>query len=213
VTGSRGNLIPREACARFPDFAYKITSLSPLPFLSHTHYFLTPHLQKLFYFQITTTFTMPLGVQPYLAISAESGGAKKAIAWYKKVFGAQVKSAMACGENDEKIGHAELVFGANHIFVADNMGGYSKTPDELGGTPITLFIQYPKNSKVAYDNAVREGATVPAGREYKEQPWGWSAGTVVDPFGYQWTVGEDSKGWSDDETGKQLGMKNVASEF
>ena len=154
---------------------------------------------------------MPLGLQPYLAISAESGGAKKAVAWYKNVFGAKVKVAMACGENNEKIGHAELIFGANNIMISDNMGGNFKTPDDLGGTPITLFIQYPKNSKVAYDNAVREGATVVG--EYKEQPWGWMAGTIRDPFGYQWTVGEDSKGWSDEETGKQLGMANIADEF
>jgi PhnB protein len=156
---------------------------------------------------------MPIGVQPYLVISAESGGAKKAIAWYKKVFGAEVKSAVACGENDKFIGHAELKFGGNNIMISDNMGGFSKTPDQLGGTPITIFIQYPKNSKVAYDNAVREGATVPEGREFKEQPWGWMAGTVVDPFGYQWTVGEDHKGWSDEETAQNLGMKDVSGEF
>lgn len=156
---------------------------------------------------------MPLGIQPYIAISPECGGARKAIAWYKKVFGAEVKTVMVSGDNDEKIGHAELLFGPNKIMLADNLGNYNKTPDVLGGTPVTIFIQYPKNSKVAYDNAVREGATVPAGREYKEQPWGWTAGTVVDPFGYQWTVGEDSKGWSDEETGKQLGMKCIANEF
>jgi PhnB protein len=156
---------------------------------------------------------MPLGIQPYLSISAEAGGAKKAIAWYKKCFGAKVKLAMAMGENDEKIGHAELSFGSNNIMISDAFPGMSKTPQELGGTPITIFIQYPQNSKVAYDNAVNEGATVPPGREYKEQPWGWNAGTVVDPFGYQWTIGEDVKKWSDDETGKQLGMKNIADEF
>ena len=156
---------------------------------------------------------MPLGLQPYLAISAESGGAKKAIAWYKKVFGAKVKSAMTCGDDNEQIGHAELEFGSTSIMLSDAFPGMTKTPDQLGGTPITLFIQYPKNSKIAYDNAIREGATVPQGREYKEQPWGWSAGTVVDPFGYQWTVGEDTKGWSDDETAKQLNMKNIADEF
>jgi PhnB protein len=153
---------------------------------------------------------MPLGIQPYLAISEESGGARKAIAWYKKVFGAEVKTAMAMGD---KIGHAELKFGNNNIMISDAFPGFAKTPQELGGTPITIFIQYPQNSKIAYDNAVREGAIVPEGREYKGQPWGWDAGTVVDPFGYQWTIGEDVKKWSDDETGKQLGMANIASEF
>jgi len=187
----------------------------PPPFpLAHSYLHL-PHTRtsETSHFQITTTVTMPLSIQPYIAISSASGGARKAITWYKNVFGAQVKLAMTGGDNAEKIVHAELVFGTTHIMLSDNMVGYSKTPDELGGTPITFFLQYPKDSKVAYDNAVREGATVPEGREYKEQPWGWTAGTVVDPFGYQWTVGEDSKKWSDEETGNQMGMKNIASEF
>ena len=153
---------------------------------------------------------MPLGIQPYFSISEESGGARKAIAWYKKVFGAEVKCAMAMGD---KIGHAELKFGNNNIMVSDAFPSMNKTPQELGGTPVTIFIQYPQNSKIVYDNAIKEGATVPQDREYKEQPWGWNAGTIVDPFGYQWIVGEDVKKWSDDETGKQLGMPNIASEF
>ena len=156
---------------------------------------------------------MPLGIQPYLSISAESGGARKAIAWYKKVFGAKVKTAYVMGDNNDRIGHAELSFGANNIMISDAFPGYSKTPLDLGGTPITIFILYPQNAKIAYDNAVKEGATVPEGREYKEQPWGWHAGTVVDPFGYQWTVGEDVKKWSDEEIGSQMGMKIVTDEF
>ena len=154
---------------------------------------------------------MPLGLQPYLSISAECGGARKAIAWYKEVFGAKVKCAMTMGE--DKIGHAELVFGSNNIMMSDAWPGYAKTPQELGGTPITIFIQYPADSKSVYEKAITEGATVPEGKEYKEQPWGWEAGTIVDPFGYQWTVGHDAKGWSDEETGKQLGMKDIAGEF
>ena len=154
---------------------------------------------------------MPIGIQPYLSIDPNVGGAKAAIIWYKKVFGAKVKIAMKMGE--DKIGHAELIFGGNNIMISDAFPGYVKTPQELGGTPITIFIQYPKDSKIVYDNAIKEGATIPEGREYKEQPWGWNAGTVVDPFGYQWTVGEDVKHWSDEETGKQLGMENIASQF
>jgi PhnB protein len=153
---------------------------------------------------------MPLGLRPYLSISQKSGGARKAITWYKTAFGAKVKSVM---EHGGRVGHAELAFGDNIIMISDAFPGMSKTPEDLGGTPVTIFIQYPKNSKIAYDNAVREGATVPDGREYKEQPWGWSAGTVIDPFGYQWTVGEDSKHWSDEETATQLGMKNITDEF
>jgi uncharacterized glyoxalase superfamily protein PhnB len=55
-----------------------------------------------------------------------------------------------------------------------------------------------------YDKAVSQGAKVNPGREYKLQPWGWTAGTIVDPFGYEWTIGEDVKKWSNEETARHL---------
>ena len=160
---------------------------------------------------------MPLGIAPYICIGADTGGAKKALAWYKSVLGGTIKCALehSCGESGEtKVGHAEISFGPSNVMVSDAWPGMSKTPQELGGTPFTFTIMYPKGkSRMVYDNAVKQGATVPEGREYKEQPWGWEAGTIVDPFGYQWTIGEDVKGWSDAETGEHLKMKNITSEF
>lgn len=156
---------------------------------------------------------MPLSLQPYIAIGAESGGAKKAIAWYKKNMGAEVSLAMCHPDKTDRIGHAELVFGSTKIMLSDAMPGMSKGPEEYGGSPISLFVQYPKNSKIAYDNCLNDGATVAPGREYKEQPWGHTGGAIVDPFGYTWFLGEDSKGWSHEETAEKLGMKNIAGEF
>jgi len=149
---------------------------------------------------------------PYIAISEKSGGAKKAIAWYKANLHAKVKSAMVSPKNPDRVGHAELEFGSITIMLADAMEP-GKTPDALGGTPVHFFIQYPKGSKGVWENAVKEGATVPEGREYKEQPWGWSTGTIICPFGYEWSIGEDLKKWSEAETAEQLGMKDISSEF
>jgi len=163
---------------------------------------------------------MPLGIAPYINIGAESGGAKKAIAWYKSVLGANIKCVLETScpagstEGEAKIGHAEMMLGPNLIMLSDAFPGMGKTPADLGGCPITLTAMYPKGkSKMVYDNAIKGGATVPEGREYKEQPWGWEAGTIVDPFGYTWTIGEDAKGWSDAEIGENLKMKNITSEF
>jgi PhnB protein len=159
----------------------------------------------------------PIGMAPYITISAAAGGAKKALAWYKAGFRANVKAAyeMSCGgEGETRIGHAELMFGSTMFMLSDAWPGMGKTPQDLGGVPVTFTIMYPKGiSKMVYDNAVKNGATVPEGREYKEQPWGWEAGTILDPFGYQWTIGEDVKGWSDEEIGKQLKMKIVTDEI
>ena len=151
--------------------------------------------------------------QPYLSISRQSGGARKAIAWYKKVFGTQVKSALAMGKDSNFVAHAELSIGTSQFMLSDACADFVKTPLELGGTPMTFSIEYTKDSKAVYDAAVENGATVPAGREYKEQPWGWMAGTIVDPFGYQWKIGEDAKKWSDEEWPKHMGMKVITSQF
>lgn len=155
---------------------------------------------------------MPLTIMPYITISARSGGAKKAIVWYKANLHAKVKSVMVSPKNPDRIGHAELEFGNITIMLADPMGP-AKTPDDLGGTPVQFFLQYPKGSKGVWENAVKQGATVPEGREYKEQPWGWATGTIICPFGYEWSIGEDVKKWSGEETAEQLGMKDITSEF
>lgn len=152
------------------------------------------------------------GFQAYIAISEKCGGAKKAIAYYKKVFGATVKMAVASGDRPDKIMHGELKFGDTTLMISDAFPGFSKTPEDLGGTPVTFFLSIPKGSKAAYDAAIAEGAKVMEGREYKDQPWGWTAGTIVDPFGYAWTVGEDTKGWSDKEIAENMGVKDVTAE-
>jgi PhnB protein len=154
-------------------------------------------------------------IQPYISISPESGGAIKAIAWYKDVFGAIVKTAMvmSCGEGEEKrVGHAELAFGKVVIMLSDQFPG-AKTPKDLGGNACTFFAMFPDSSKAVYDKAIMKGATVVEGKEYKPQPWGWTCGTVEDPFGYVWTVGEDTEKMSNEEIGERLKMTDISSQF
>jgi PhnB protein len=153
---------------------------------------------------------MPFGAKPYIGIGAEFGGARTAIAWYVKVFGAKVKSAY---QANGKIIHAELDVGNTSFYTSDPWPEVIKTPAELGGTPITMIIEYDSGAKEVFDLAVKEGAKVVDGKEYKEQPWGWTAGTVQDPFGYVWTVGEDTKKWNDEELAEKIGTKNIFAEF
>jgi uncharacterized glyoxalase superfamily protein PhnB len=149
-----------------------------------------------------------MGIQPYLPIGAATGGAKKAIAWYKSVFGATVKCAF---EYAAGIGHAELAIADCGIMISDQVDGYSKSADMYGGTPIVLVIEFDKTSKAVFDKAVVEGAKVI--KEYKEQPYGWASGTIEDPFGYQWNVTEDVKHWSNEEISTEIKMKDVAGEL
>jgi PhnB protein len=154
-----------------------------------------------------------VGFCPYISISAESGGAKKAIAWYKDVFGANIKTVMTM-ENG-KVGHAELLFGQSMLFIADAFpGSSSKTPADLGGCPVNFTVMMPGSSKQAYDKALANGATLRDEKsEYQTQPWGWKAGTVNDPFGFHWTIGEDEEKLSDAEIGEKLGMKEAKDEY
>ena len=157
----------------------------------------------------------PGGVQPYICINEESGGAMKAIAWYKDVFGATVRTAMAFGQDNKQIGHAELDFGGSIIMLSDAFPGMGlKSPKELGGTPINLTVMYQAGTaQSVYEKAISKGATVTPGKEFKAQPWGWSSGGIQDPFGYEWTVGEDSEKLSNEQISERLKMVDVAGQF
>lgn len=151
---------------------------------------------------------MVIGVTAYLPIGAATGGARKAIAWYKLVFGAEIKGVYKHGEI---IGHAELSIAGTEVMVSDQMDGFNKSADMLGDTAITLHIEYPSGSKEVYDRAIKEGAKV--NREYKDQPWGYLSGTIDDPFGYRWGIAENVKHWSYEEIAKNIGMPDITSEF
>jgi PhnB protein len=155
-----------------------------------------------------------VGISPYICISAETGGAKKAIAWYKDVFGATVESAMGMGEGYEKIGHAELKFGSTLVMLSDAFPGWTtKTPTELGGNPVNFTVMIPGKSKEVYDKALENGATTHENGEYKKQPWGWNAGTIEDPFGYQWTIGEEAEELTKEQIAERLKMKELKDDF
>jgi PhnB protein len=119
-------------------------------------------------------------VTPYLVVL---GGAK-ALDFYKKAFGAVELFRMPMP--DGRIGHAEIRIGDSNIMLADEnpqMGAKSATT--LGGTPIGICL-YVEDADAWFDRAVRAGATVR--HPMKDQFYGDRSGTVVDPFGLNWTV-------------------------
>src|SRR3954452_18357856 len=65
---------------------------------------------------------------PYLVVN----GAARAIAFYKKAFGAQELFRM--DGPDGKIGHTEIKIGDSPIMLSDEMMGNS-SPQSLGGSP------------------------------------------------------------------------------
>lgn len=118
-------------------------------------------------------------VTPYLAID----GAAQAIEYYKAAFGAEEVLRMPMGD---RIAHAEIQIGDSHVMLADefpDMGHLG--PKSRGGTTVGLMIYVPDVDAV-FDRAIAAGGTV--SRPVQDQFYGDRTGTLVDPFGHQWTI-------------------------
>jgi PhnB protein len=118
---------------------------------------------------------------PYLAIR----GAAEAIEFYKRAFGARERARMP-GPDGKSIGHAEVLIGDSIIMLADEVPQFgNRSPQTLNGTPIT-FALYVEDADASFKRAVDAGAKVL--RPIADQFYGDRAGTVVDPYGYQWSL-------------------------
>jgi PhnB protein len=119
-------------------------------------------------------------VTPYLTLKS----ADAAIKFYEKAFGAKEILRLPLPNNG--VAHAEIQIGNSRVMMADEMPAYgNKSPESLGGSPIALAI-YVEDVDSAFDKAVMAGATVK--RPVADQFYGDRAGTLLDPFGYQWSL-------------------------
>ncbi len=119
-------------------------------------------------------------VTPYLSLKS----ADAAIKFYEKAFGA--KEILRMPMPDGGVAHAEIEIGDSRVMMADEMPAYgNKSAETLGGSPISLAI-YLEDVDSAFDKAVKAGAAVT--RPVEDQFYGDRAGTLTDPFGYQWTL-------------------------
>jgi PhnB protein len=120
-------------------------------------------------------------VTPYLICR----GAAKALDFYKEAFGAV--EVLRLPMPDGSIAHAEFKIGDSIIMMGEeNEAWGSKSPQALGGTPAGLMI-YVTDCDAVFNKAVAAGATV--AKPMTDQFYGDRSGTVIDPFGHQWTVG------------------------
>ena len=124
-----------------------------------------------------------MAITPHLVVK----GAKKAVEFYAKAFGAEEVYRMPA-EDGERLMHAHLKVGEAEFFLCDDFpeyhGGKSHDPQSLGGTCVTLH-QYVPDADAAIARAAAAGATVkmPA----QDMFWGDRYGQVVDPFGHLWS--------------------------
>jgi len=138
--------------------------------------------------------------------------AAQAIDWYKKALGAE-EVARALGP-DGKVMHAEIRIGNSLIMLNDEVGG-AKSPKAIGGSPASLFV-YVEDCDALFNRAVAAGAKVPPGPmgQLADQFWGDRAGTIDDPFGYQWTIATRKEDFTPQEMKQRMDdfMRQFASQ-
>ena len=117
-------------------------------------------------------------------------GADKAIAFYQKAFGAEVRER-APDPSGKKIWHAALRVGSSMIFVNDVF------PD-MGGTPSqsSMWLYVP-DVDAAFKRAVDAGAKV--NMPVMDMFWGDRTGQITDPFGQKWTIATRVKDMTPEE--------------
>ena len=113
--------------------------------------------------------------------------AAEAIEWYKRALGAEEHGDRALGP-DGKVMHAELRIGNSILMLNDAMGG-GRSAKTIGGSPVSLWL-YVEDCDALHRRAVTAGAQVAPGPmgQLTDQFWGDRSGTVVDPYGYTWTI-------------------------
>ena len=138
---------------------------------------------------------VPMGmhtITPHLVVQ----GAAKAIEFYQKAFGAEIKGVHDLP--DGKVMHAELRFGDSTVMLADEFPrmGTCTSPKTLGGTSFNLFL-YSENVDQLFAQAVAAGATVlmPLANQF----WGDRYGQLQDPFGHVWALSQHVEDVSPDE--------------
>ncbi len=125
-------------------------------------------------------------------------GAAKAIDFYQKAFGAEVKDK-AIDPSGQKVWHASLQIGDSMLFVNDVF-------PEMGGTPShsNLWL-YVTDVDASYKRAVDAGAT--STTPPADMFWGDRMANLSDPFGQRWTLATHVKDMTPDE------MKKAEADF
>lgn len=125
--------------------------------------------------------------------------AAKAIAFYKKAFGAQELFSMPSPDG-KSIVHAELQFGDTRLMLCEEcaeMG--AKSPLTTGGTSSSIFV-YVKDVDASFRRAIEAGA-----KELQpptEMFWGDRYGRLQDPSGHEWEIATHVKDLTPEQIAK-----------
>lgn len=111
--------------------------------------------------------------------------APAAIDFYVAAFGA-VEDFRMTEPGSGKLGHAELEIGGARLMLADEWPDFGAlSPDSIGGTAVTLYLQV-EDVDAVVAQAEQAGAMVL--RAPADQSFGERTATVQDPFGHRWMM-------------------------
>jgi PhnB protein len=133
--------------------------------------------------------------RPVLTIRITCAGAARAIAFYKKAFGAV--EGLRLDMPDGRVGHAELRIGNAVLEVNDEFPEMSiRSPQAVGGTPATLCLDVGDTDR-AVAKAVEAGAKIV--KAPADEFYGYRAARISDPFGHVWAIMTNTEKLSDAE--------------
>ena len=141
---------------------------------------------------MSTPATAPQQLCPYLTVA----GAADAIEFYARAFGATVEFKLV-DPADQRIGHAELLFGSTRLFISDEYPDFGAVgPETIGGSPVKMHLVV-ADADAFVANAVDQGATLL--RSVKQEFHGDRTGLVADPFGFSWFIASKAEEVSPEE--------------
>lgn len=123
------------------------------------------------------------GVVPCLTVD----GAKAAIDFYKKAFGAEEVSR-ADAEDGKRLMHAHIRINGSDVMMWDLFPEYGMSTDKPRGVSIHLEVD---DSDRWFKRAIDAGATETM--PLQDTFWGSRYGQLRDPFGHSWAVGSPVK--------------------
>lgn len=130
-------------------------------------------------------------ITPYLIVK----NASEALEFYKRAFNAREIFRMETPE--KKIGHCEFEIGDSRIMMADEFPQMGATaPSDQPVRSFSLLI-YVNNVDEVFNRAVEAGAKVL--RPLQNEFYGDRMGTVQDPFGHNWHLGQQIEKVSPEE--------------
>lgn len=123
-------------------------------------------------------------LSPYLKVK----GAKQAIEFYKKAFGAKVRMVMEA-EDKKRLMHADLIINGGEIMLSDEFTEFGEPatvpPPSVKTSTVSIHLQVDDADKW-WARALAAGAKVVM--PLADQFWGDRFGMVRDPFGHVWSI-------------------------